>query len=290
MLNIQKNKKLSELSTFGIGGPARLYVEAWSVKEMQSALHWANDAAVPFFVIGKGSNCLFDDRGFNGLVILNKISFLKTPEPGKFEVGSGYSFSLLGVKTARAGFSGLEFASGIPATVGGAIFMNAGANGKETCETLASVEYLTAEGEIQVLLRKDLHFAYRTSSFQTMSGVILSAFFQLEKSEGARKKQLDIIHYRQSTQPYNQMSAGCIFRNPGPNAAGALIDRAGLKGLSVGDAKVSERHANFIVNVDKASSEDVHNLIQMIQEKVYAETGIQLESEVRYVPYDPLSS
>ena len=257
---------------------------------MQSALELAKDMGAPFVVVGKGSNCLFDDRGFDGLAILNKISFLKTPEPGLFVAGAGYSFSLLGVKTARAGWSGLEFASGIPATVGGAVFMNAGANGREACEALISVDYLEPAGEIQRLGKESLHFAYRTSSFQTMPGVILSAAFRLTKSAEARKKQLDIVHYRQATQPYGQMSAGCVFRNPACSAAGEIIDRCGLKGLAVGGAKVSEKHANFIVNTAQATSEDVRTLIQMIRDRVRTLTGIVLESEVRYVPYDSISS
>lgn len=290
VLNIQKNKLLSELSTFGIGGPALFFVEVTHIEEMKKALQFAKEEDIPFFVVGKGSNCLFDDRGFNGLVILNKISYLENPLPGFFKAGSGYSFSLLGVKTARAGWSGLEFASGIPATVGGAVFMNAGANGKETANTIVSVEYLNQSNEMISFSKENLTFSYRTSPFQKMHGVILSASFQLTQAADARNKQLDIIHYRQITQPYKKMSAGCIFKNPVSSSAGAIIDQCGLKGLMVGGAKVSELHANFIVNEANATCKDVKALIEVIREKVQLSMGITLESEVRYVSYDPISS
>lgn len=280
-LKFQQGRWLKEFSTFGIGGPIRLFAEIGSIEEMEEALRFAQNEKIPFLIIGKGSNCLFSDHGFDGLVLLNKIDFIRWKEC-EVEVGSGYSFSLLGVQTARKGLSGLEFASGIPATVGGAVFMNAGANGKETCETLQSVIFLTEKGEKKTFLRRDLEFSYRTSPFQKMRGAILSASFSLTPSAEARPSQLKIVDYRMKTQPYKDKSAGCVFRNPKPDLpAGALIDRCGLKGLKVGGAKVSEMHANFIVNADSATSQDVLELIQKIQNKVAEQTGVYLEAEIR---------
>lgn len=277
------NRSLSEFSTFGIGGNVRHFLEASTIAEMEDALHFARVEKIPFLILGKGSNCLFSDQGFDGLAILNKIDFCEFQE-NRVHVGSGYSFSLLGVQSARKGLSGLEFASGIPATVGGAVFMNAGANGKETFDSLESVLYLHEDGSKKEYKKEELSYGYRTSSFQKMKGAILAASFVLFPDSNARPSQLKIIDYRLKTQPYKDKSAGCVFRNPSAEiSAGALIDRCGLKGLSIGGAKVSEMHANFIVNANGASSSDVLSLIRIIQEKVFEKTGIHLEPEIRFI-------
>lgn len=283
---VQNAKLLSSLSTFGIGGHARYFVEVRTIDDMQNALRYCYDHNERFLIIGKGSNCLFDDRGFNGLVILNKIDFMTELSPGMFHVGAGYSFSLLGTQIARNNWSGLEFASGIPGSVGGAIFMNAGANGAETCETLFSVDFLDNRGALHVLKREELHFSYRTSSFQKMRGAIVGATFSLRHSLVARQKQLEIIGYRKRTQPYNAMSAGCIFRNPVFGHAGAFIEECNLKGVQVGDAKVSEVHANFLINMGNATAKDILALIELIKKTVKLNKGIELESEVRVIPYE----
>lgn len=277
---------LKNYTTFGIGGPARYFIEVRTIEDMQKAILHCRQNKLPYFILGKGSNSLFDDKGFNGLVILNKIDFIDRPASGVFHVGAGYSFSLLGAQTAREGWSGLEFASGIPGSVGGAVYMNAGANGNETCQTLTHIDYVNEEGKLETLDRKNLSFSYRTSPFQSMRGAIVGATFTLTKEPTARQKQLEIISYRKKTQPLSEKSAGCIFRNPSCGHAGALIDQSSLKGHSVGGAKVSEIHANFIVNKGQATSADVINLIQTIQKQVKEKTGIELESEVRYIPYE----
>jgi len=287
---LKNPKNLSDLSTFGIGGPARYFFEVRSIEEMQQVLLFCRKNQAPYFVLGKGSNCLFDTRGYDGAIILNKIDFKEEMQPGVFHVGAGYSFSLLGAQTARQGYAGLEFASGIPGSIGGAVFMNAGANGSETCNALVSVDYMDENGILRVLQKNILHFSYRTSSFQKMPGAIIGATFALVPFPEARKKQLEIIGYRKKTQPYGDMSAGCVFRNPDCAHAGALIEQCGLKGLRVGDAKVSELHANFIVNVEKASSDDVLALIEAIKARVHESTGKELESEIRYIPYEEMPS
>jgi UDP-N-acetylmuramate dehydrogenase len=280
----QRNKSLREVSTFYIGGPARLFVEVTSIEEMQTVLKHCNEEKISFFILGKGSNCLFDDRGFDGLVIQNKISYFQI-KGLEVEVGAGYSFSMLGLKTAKQGLSGLEFASGIPATVGGAIFMNAGANGQETFNTLSEVLFIDETGNLHSYKKKELAFRYRFSSFQEKKGAIVGAKFCLTSSEEARNKQLSIIDYRTKTQPYNQPSIGCIFKNPEGASAGGLIEKSGLKGFCIGDAEVSLKHANFIVNRREALAKDVLALARHVQETVKEETGVDLEMEVRCIPY-----
>ncbi len=279
-------KLLSELSTLGIGGPARYFVTVQKTEELLSLMRYCHSEKLPFFILGKGSNCLFDERGFDGLVILNKISFCHFDFP-ILHVGAGYSFSLLGTQTARKGWAGLEFASGIPGSVGGAIYMNAGANGSETCDTLIEVEFVNEKGELETLKRDQLEFSYRFSSFQKRKGSIVSAKFQLTSCDAARAKQLTIIDYRMKTQPYGDKSAGCIFRNPKLKAAGALIEQSGLKGKTLGGAEVSTMHANFIVNKAGATTRDVLNLAAHVQASVKEKTGVDLEMEIRYIPYLP---
>lgn len=284
--NFQQNRLLNTLTTFGIGGPAKYFVEVKKVADMQEAIAYCHQQQLPYFVLGKGSNCLFDDKGFDGVVILNRIDFMERHED-LFHVGAGYSFSLLGSQTARLGFSGLEFASGIPGSVGGAVYMNAGANGRETCESLDSVDFVTENGSLVHLKQSEMEFKYRHSSFQNRPGAIVGATFRLTPSSTAREKQLKIIQYRKETQPYGSKSAGCVFRNPDCGHAGALIDQSGLKGVSEGGAQVSTLHANFVINTGSATASDVLTLIDLIKEKVKEKTGVELESEVRCIPFSP---
>lgn len=284
MLPFQKNKSLKSLTTLGIGGLASYYLEIHSPEEMQKAICACQTAQLDYFILGKGSNCLFDDLGFEGAILHNKIDFFKELTPGIFHVGAGYSFSLLGTQTARLNWSGLEFASGIPASVGGAVFMNAGANGGETFDTLTSVDYIDENGIFKQLPKDSLTFGYRSSSFQNIKGAIVGATFSLQPSMQARERQLEIIRYRQKTQPYKDRTAGCIFRNPSSDSAGKLIEMAGLKGFGIGGAKVSEMHANFLVNADAATSQSFLELIAFVRQAVEEKTGIRLESEVRHVP------
>lgn len=283
---LERHRFLKNLTTFGIGGPAHYFIEVSDIPTMQTLFLFCKQNSLPFFILGKGSNVLFDDRGFAGVVIANRIQFLNQLDENTWHVGAGYSFSLLGSQTARQGWAGLEFASGIPGSVGGAVFMNAGANGCETSQTLVSVDFVTTEGECVCLLREELTFSYRFSSFQQMKGAIVGATFRLTPSSEARRKQLDIIQYRKNTQPYDAKSAGCVFRNPSCAHAGALIEQSGLKGKTLGDAQVSHVHANFIINTGNASSNDVLHLITIICREVKNHTGFELEHELRCVPYD----
>ena len=283
-----QNKPLSEVSTLGIGGPAKYYIEVKTIPQMQDTLAYAAQEGLKTFILGKGSNCLFDSQGIDRLCIHNKIDFCEEPEPGHFYVGAGYSFSLLGVQTARKGYSGLEFASGIPASCGGAVFMNAGAQGMQTWSSLEYVDYVDPSGVLQRFSKNELTFGYRTSSFQNMPGAIVGAYFILTPFEQARAKQLELLDARIHTQPYSDKSAGCIFKNPPNAAAGNLIDKCGLKGFQVGGAKVSEVHANFLVNAKNATSSDFRALIAHIQQVVKEETGHDLHQEVYWISDEAL--
>jgi len=284
-MKLLSGKLLKDFSTFGIGGPARLFTEVKEISEMQEVMMYCHKEKIPFLVIGKGSNCLFDDRGFNGLVILNKICFCKIDER-RVDVGAGYAFSLLGVQTARKQLGGLEFASGIPGSVGGAVYMNAGASGAETADVLKEVSYVHPTGELEVLVKEKIHFAYRSSSFQKMPGVIVAATFFLNESKEARAKQLKIIDYRTRTQPYGDLSAGCVFRNPQGFSAGALIEQCGLKGKKIGGAEVSLCHANFLINSQQATAQDILELAAHVKETVKREKDVELEMEIRFIPYE----
>lgn len=280
-----ENKWLSEVCTFGIGGLAQYFIEVKTIPQMQELLQLCSARQLRYFILGKGSNCLFDSQGFEGVVLQNKIDFCEEIEDGVFYVGAGYSFSLLGTQTAKKGWSGLEFASGIPAAVGGAVFMNAAAQGMETSQTLSFVDYVEADGTLRRFSKEELVFRYRFSSFQKMSGAIVAACFTLSRSSEARSKQLQLLKARIDTQPYHEKSAGCIFKNPLCGAAALLIDRCGLKGHQIGGAKVSEMHANFIVNVAAATSQDVLNLREYVKQQVMNQTQVLLESEVYWIPY-----
>jgi len=277
---------LSNFSTFGIGGPARYFAEARTCAQMQEMLSFAHHASLRVFILGKGSNSLFDDRGFDGLVILNRIDYLDQSQKGIFHAGSGYSFARFGGVTSRQGWSGLEFASGIPATVGGAIYMNAGANGQETADTLYEVAYVTEKGEFMRLRKSELCFGYRTSSFQKWHGAVVEGVFHLVASTTAKRVQREILGVRLKTQPYGEKSAGCAFRNPAGIAAGQLIDHFGLKEEKIGGACISSLHANFIVNKGGATAQDVLELMKKIKDLVYQKKGIILEEEIRFIPYD----
>ena len=284
-LLIKEFQPLATLCTFNVGGPARYFTEVRNLDQMKEAFQFAREHKLSTFVLGKGSNCLFDDRGYNGLVILNKIDFIRHEEPHYFAVGAGYSFSRLGSYTARNGWSGLEFAAGIPASVGGAVYMNAGANGQEAAEKVVSVDFLSFAGDLQTLRRDEITFSYRTSSFHSMPGAIISTRFALQRHSEAKRQQLEIVEYRKATQPYGEASAGCFFVNPSDSSAGKLIDSLGLKGLTVGDAQVSPIHANFIVNRGNATAHEVLELAALVKQKVKEAHGYDLRQEVRYVPY-----
>lgn len=284
MLIFQSGKLLKNYTTIQIGGLAHKFITIDSIEGMQKVLRYCFINKQSFFILGKGSNCLFHDDGFKGLIILNKIGFCSF-EQEVVSVGAGYSFSYLGAQTAKKGLSGLEFASGIPGSVGGAIYMNAGASSSETANCLQEVTFIDQRGEIEVLSRDQIEFSYRFSSFQNRKGAIVAAKFKLIKAEDAKQKQLNLINYRIKTQPYKDLSAGCIFRNPDKISAGALIEKCGLKGARIGDAEVSLMHANFIINKNKATANQIYALANLIQKTVKEKEGVELKMEILFIPY-----
>lgn len=283
-IQVLENFVLKKLNTFNIGGNAKYYVPVKSKDELIEAFSFAKKQNLSCFILGNGSNVLFDDLGFNGLVIHNKIDFCNF-EKEQITVGSGFSFARLGVLSAQKNLAGLEFAASIPGTVGGAIFMNASAFGGSVSSNIDKVVYLTMDGEEKTFLKNELNFDYRSSSFQELSGCIISATFNLKFSKEARSKQLEIIEKRKKSQPTG-FSAGCVFRNGKDYFAGELIEKCDFKGKKVGLAFVSSVHANFIMNEGNAKSEDVLNLIAMIKKEVKSKYGVDLKEEIKYLPWN----
>lgn len=278
----EKAVLLATLSTFCIGGPARLVFAARCVADVQEALLWASRIGYPVLVVGNGSNCLFHDEGFAGLIVLNKVEELCQTD-AQFHVGSGNSFAAFGVRTAAEGWGGVEFAAGIPGSVGGAVVMNAGACGQQVADTLQYVDFVGMDGHVKRISRETIELGYRFSSFQGMQGSIVAAGFCLHRSEGARQRQRTMVEHRTRTQPCKEKSAGCVFRNPVGASAGRLIEEAGLKGYRIGGAEVSSVHANFIVNRGGAKAHEVCELIAHIKQTVAQKSGYMLESEVKVI-------
>ncbi|MEF9520268.1 UDP-N-acetylmuramate dehydrogenase [Chlamydia crocodili] len=282
--SVRRSVWLSKYSTFRIGGPANYFKEVHSASEAQQVIQFLHSQNHPFIIVGKGSNCLFDDQGFDGFVLYNSIQGKEFLSDTTIKVYSGMSFSFLGKTLSTSGYSGLEFAVGIPGSVGGAVFMNAGIGNQDTASVVESVEAINSNGEILSYQSEELEFGYRKSRFQNHNEFILSATFRISKNTSSVQIAKDLLQNRLLSQPYQQPSAGCIFRNPPGNSAGKLIDEAGLKGFSLGGAQISPKHANFIVNTGRATSYEVKELIQVIRDKLKSQ-GISLEEEIRIIPY-----
>jgi UDP-N-acetylmuramate dehydrogenase len=282
---IRQNVLLRDYSSWQIGGPARWLAECHSLSDLQIALDFARQQRCPFLPLGRGSNVLFSDEGYHGLVLVLRLEKWSQDGPW-WRAQTGVSFPQLGVKSAMAGFSGLEFAAGIPCSVGGALFMNAGAQGQETKDCLKEVSFVWPDGTEQVMELSAAEFSYRMSPFQSQPVILTSGLFLLSSDAQARSRQLEGVRRRVASQPYELPSAGCVFRNPEGASAGALIDRSGCKGWSVGGAAVSEKHANFLVNVGNATARDLLSLIQRVQQEVESQTGMLLHPEVRVIPSD----
>ena len=309
MLNIQKNIPLAPYTTFKIGGPAKFFVEAKSESDIADSIDYAKNNNKDFFIFSGGSNLLVSDNGLDGLAIKISNSSIEIKDREVF-CGAGTSLSQLAMETAKNNLGGLEWAAGIPGTVGGAIAGNAGAFGGEISDNLIEVKTLSVEeGKLMTFEKKDCDFGYRNSLFKKNSGkfILISAVFDLEagKREESEKKIGDIIKKRKEKQP-RYPSAGSFFKNPVVNKeeiinkferdtglkikddkipAGWLIEEVGLKGKKIGGAKVSEKHSNFIINTGNATAEDVIILSSLIKAKVRDRFGIQLEEEVKLVGF-----
>jgi UDP-N-acetylmuramate dehydrogenase len=285
---------LQPFTTWKVGGPAEWFAEPGEVDELVSLAAWAQAQGLSLRCIGAGSNLLIADSGLPGLTICNRRlqgSRLDAAS-GLVEAEAGEPIPTLARKAARLGLSGLEWAVGIPGTVGGAVVMNAGAQGGCTAEWLRSVRLLDPANPATPfeLEARELDFAYRHSRLQAEAWIVLAATFQLEAGHdpaAITSHTSANLHSRTSTQPYQQPSCGSVFRNPEPQKAGQLIEALGLKGLQIGDAQVSPIHANFIVNIGQASASDIDALIAEVQRRVLASHGLSLHPEVKRLGFGP---
>ena len=285
---------LQPFTTWKVGGPAEWFAEPGESDELVSLAAWAQAQGLSLRCIGAGSNLLIADSGLPGLTICNRRlqgSRLDAAS-GLVEAEAGEPIPTLARKAARLGLSGLEWAVGIPGTVGGAVVMNAGAQGGCTAEWLHSVRLLDPANPATPfeLEARELDFAYRHSRLQAEAWIVLAATFQLEAGHdpaAITSHTSANLHSRTSTQPYQQPSCGSVFRNPEPQKAGQLIEALGLKGLQIGDAQVSPIHANFIVNIGQASASDIDALIAEVQRRVLASHGLSLHPEVKRLGFGP---
>ncbi len=281
-IDVIENELMSRHTTFKIGGPARIFLDAHTKEAIIAANPVLNEHGIRPFILGNGSNLLVSDSGIDGVVLkisCNKISISGTT----VSADSGALLSQVAVMAQRNALSGLEFAAGIPGTVGGGLVMNAGAYGGELCDVLQSSTYLTEDGTVKAISNNEHAFGYRTSMYKNNPGlIILSCQFSLTEgnSEDISSCMREFARRRREKQPLEFPSAGSTFKRPAGNFAGALIEQCGLKGFSIGGASVSPKHAGFIINKGGATCDDVLKLIEHIQSIVLKETGIELECEV----------
>lgn len=272
-------------TSFKIGGPADFLVEPKSVEALQKILKVVSEADVPYFILGKGSNLLVGDLGIRGVVIklteLNKIEI----EGNRVIAGAGVTLARLANAALDAQLTGLEFASGIPGTLGGAIVMNAGAYDGEMKDVITRVVALTSTGERKEITNAEAEFTYRHSIFLENHWIIAEAEMELQAGDPVqiRARMTDLNCRRKEKQPLEYPSAGSTFKRPPGHFAGALIDQTGLRGYSIGDAQVSEKHCGFVINRGNATGQEILQLIQYIRDQVQAKYGVELEPEVRLV-------
>lgn len=298
--HVVRNAALSGYTSFKTGGPADYIVTPQSSDELAGLIRLLCRSKTPFYILGNGSNVLFSDEGFRGVVILIKdacaeVSFteprkkcssdeLSSEDKVTVSVSAGCPFIKLAMDASRYGLTGLEFASGIPGTVGGAVVMNAGAYGGETKDCIVSAKVMDYRGRVYVLSSDELKLGYRTSIIQKKHLIVLEAEFELKRGDRdtimATVSELNAK--RREKQPLEYPSAGSTFKRPAGYFAGKLIEDAGLRGFSVGGASVSEKHCGFVVNKGSASSKDISDLISAVTDKVYEVSGVKLEPEVRF--------
>ena len=284
-IKFSENELMSRHTTFKIGGPADIFISVKDAEELSFCVSAAETANVPYFICGRGSDLLVSDEGVEGAVITLTDMHGITIDGTKVTAEAGQSVQALCTVLQKAGLSGLEFAYGIPGTVGGAVYMNAGAYGGEIADCIASVKYLDISGKIKEINKENAEFFYRHSAFQQNGGIVLSAQFNLGygNSEKILERMNDYLSRRKAKQPLEYPSAGSVFKRPAGNFAGTLIEKSGLKGIREGGAMVSDKHAGFIVNTGGATCKDVKNLIERIQNKVLSDSGIELQTEVIYI-------
>ena len=284
-VELKKNISLSNFTTWRIGGPAEWMAQPKNNEEIKYLINWINKKKISCNIIGAGSNLLINDKGVKGLSLcmrqLKGVQINK--KTGIVEVLSGEMLPTLARKAAANGLEGLEWAVGIPGTIGGAIVMNAGAQGHCISNYLESISTISLSGEYKIISANDLNFGYRNSLLQYKKLIVLSARIKLKFGHEGKIRKItnENLNHRLRTQPYKDQSCGSVFRNPEPLKAAKLIEELGLKGFSFGGAEISKIHSNFIINANKASSSDVRELIKYIQKQVFNSYGILLETEVK---------
>ena len=282
----RENEPLAAHCTFKIGGPAQLFVQPQTEQQLCSAAALCKEQAVRYYLLGNGSNILFADEGFAGVVLdISALGSDIAVEGNMLTAGAGVRLTALCRAALEHGLSGLEFAYGIPGTVGGAVYMNAGAYGGEMKDVLTVVRYLTAEGEVVQASAAELDLSYRHSIFEENGGCILSAQFALQPGNAAdiRAKMDELMAKRVDKQPLDKPSAGSTFKRPAGAFAAALIDQCGLRGFRHGGAAVSDKHCGFVVNLGGATCADVLALCDEVRAIVKEKTGYELEKEIRVV-------
>lgn len=286
---IYLNEPMKKHTTFKIGGPADVFVKVKTVQELEHVIAIAKKQNIPLTVIGNGSNMLVKDRGIRGIVVKPDFKEIEFINEETIKVGAGVLLSKITNVVYEHGLTGLEFATGIPGTIGGAIRMNAGAYGKEIKSVILSTIYLDKDGKVRTANKIENEFEYRTSRFvKNKDEIIIGSIIELKKGNKAEIKQKmeDDKRSRKLKQPLNYPNAGSIFKRGNDYITAMLIDKCGLKGYNVGDAYVSDLHAGFIVNKGNATAKDVLKLIEHIKEKVYEEFSKKIELEIEIVGED----
>ena len=280
---VSENVPLAPRTWYKIGGPARWFIQPRSVEDLQAAAARCVENEIPIFVLGLGANLLVSDAGVNGAVFkLDEEYWRRVKFDGNLmEVGAGADLQKLILRSVRQGLAGIECLAGIPGTVGGGIRMNCGGKFGDIGARVTHVHVMDSAGGLFDRTKDDLVFEYRSTNIA--APFILSATLELDEEDPDRimKRMKEIWMFKRNSQPLNTKNAGCIFKNPRGLSAGALIDQAGLKGMRVGGAEVSDKHANFIVAHPGCKADDVMKLVKIIREKVYEKNEIHLESEVK---------
>ena len=284
--NILRDEPMCRHTTFRVGGPAACFLTPSTKEQIREILHICQEEKTPYFILGNGSNLLVSDQGFDGVVLqvyknMNQV----TVEGEHLRVQAGALLSATARKALEAGLTGMEFAAGIPGTMGGAVVMNAGAYGGEMKDILESVTVLTPEGEQKELKNEELQLGYRTSVVKEKGYIVLEAVLSLKKGdpEAIKSRMDELKEQRVTKQPLEYPSAGSTFKRPEGYFAGKLIQDAGLRGYQVGGAQVSEKHCGFVINKENATAKDVVDLIHDVQRIVYEKFQVQLETEVKFL-------
>lgn len=284
--NVYRDELMKKHTTFRIGGPADYYLCPHSAKEIQQIVEICREEGIPYFILGNGSNLLVSDKGYRGVVIQlwKNVSDIRT-EGRLIYAKAGASLAKIAAEALEEGLTGMEFAAGIPGSLGGAVVMNAGAYGGEMKDILKEVLVMDHQGKIFQLQKEELKLGYRTSIVKEKNYIVLAAVLELKEGDKAEIQKLmeELRERRTEKQPLDMPSAGSTFKRPEGYFAGKLIMDAGLRGFSVGGAQISEKHCGFVVNKGGATARDVLELIQEVQKRVHEKFGVELETEVKFL-------